>query len=137
MGSQVRSLECGGSKDSISILKSLIFIRIIIVKRGEGQRKPFSCINVCFLLYPALKHSCVGIVLQSCVLDKLLLNVSGHLFLTPLVTKTRTIVPHITVLVEIEPNQTTVFIPRSSAQLLVLESYLLIICFAFRHCREI
>lgn len=46
----------------------------------------------------------VGIVLQSSVLDKLLLNVSGHSFLTPLVTKARAIVPYITVLVEIELN---------------------------------
>lgn len=47
-------------------------------------------------------------MLQSYVLDKLLLNVSGHLFLTPLVAKTRTIVPHIRVLVEIEMNQSLV-----------------------------
>lgn len=38
----------------------------------------------------------------------LLLNVSGHSFLAPLVTKTRTIVPHVMVSVEIELNQSSV-----------------------------
>lgn len=42
------------------------------------------------------------------MLDKLLLIVCGHSFLTPLVTKTGTIVPHITALVEIELNQSLV-----------------------------
>lgn len=42
------------------------------------------------------------------MLDKLLLNVSGPLFPTPLVTKTRTIVPHIRVSVEIELKQSVV-----------------------------
>lgn len=39
-----------------------------------------------------------------CVLAKLLLNTSGHSFLAPLVTQTRTIVPHILALVKVEPS---------------------------------
>lgn len=54
----------------------------------------------------------------SYVLDKLLLNVSGPLFSTPLVTKTRTIVPHIRVLVEIELEP--IFSPGSPAHIFVL-----------------
>lgn len=60
-------------------------------------------------------------MLQSYVLDKLLLNLSGPLFPTPLVTKTRTIVPPIRVSVEIELNQAVV--PGVQLRSLYLEGW--------------
>lgn len=49
----------------------------------------------------------VSIVLQSSVLDHLLLNVSGHSFPAPLETKARAQVPPISALVEIELSHRT------------------------------
>lgn len=74
---------------------------IHIVKRRKTQGLQ---VRRFFLLCPAVKCSCCGNSNAECVLAKLLLNMSGHSFLAPLVTQTRTIVPHTLALVKVEPS---------------------------------
>lgn len=91
---------------------------ILIVERGEEQRKPWVVFMSTFSSALLPDTPVAGIVPRSYVLDKLLLIVCGHSFLTPLVTKTSTIVPHITVLVEIELNLS--FVPGAQLRSLYL-----------------
>ena len=100
------------------------------------RKKEISCSSVCFILHPALKYSCCWYRAAELCVDKLLLIVCGHSFLKPLVTKTRTIVPHITVLVKIELNQYV--IPGVQVRSLYLLGRLVFwLCFAFKRYRQI
>lgn len=58
MGSEITSLECGGPVDSMGILESFVFELNSHCKKKGRTKETLSCINVDFILHPALKHSC-------------------------------------------------------------------------------
>lgn len=57
LGYEITSLESDGPKDSMGILKSFFFELNSHCKKRR-TKETLCCVNVCFILHPALKHSC-------------------------------------------------------------------------------